>query len=128
MRFLTIFNGVERDTGPSEAEVAAMEKFIGEGAKAGWLISTEGCMPSALGVRVRRLSDGQTIVTDGPFTESKEVVGGFAIIQADSKEEAIALSKQFMAIGGDGECEIRQMYDVPAYDSATANKVGATAR
>ena len=126
MRFLTIFNGVERDTGPSEAEIASMEKFIGEGAKAGWLISTEGCMSSALGARVR-LSDGQTTVTDGPFTESKEVVGGFAIIQADSKEEAIALTKQFMAIGGDSECEIRQMYDVPAYDSATANKVGATA-
>jgi len=126
MRFLTIFKGVERDAGPSEAEVAAMGKFIDEGAKAGWLIATEGCMPSALGTRVR-LDNGQTSVTDGPFTEAKEVIGGFALIRADSMAEAVALTKQFMAIGGDGECEIRQMYDVPAYDSATANKVAATA-
>jgi hypothetical protein len=124
MRFLTIFNGVERDAGPSEAEMAAMGEFIAGAAKAGWLISTEGCMPSALGARVR-LDNGQTTVTDGPFAESKEVVGGFALIQASSKDEAVALCKQFMAIAGDGECEIRQMYDEPAYDSARANKVGA---
>jgi len=124
MRFLTIFNGVERDAGPTEAEMVAMGKYIEDAAKAGWLISTEGCMPSALGARVR-LANGQTTVTDGPFTESKEVVGGFAIIQAKSKAEAIALCQGFMAVAGDGECEIRQMYDEPAYDSATANKVGA---
>ena len=104
--------------------MAAMGEFIAGAAKAGWLISTEGCMPSALGARVR-LDKGQTTVTDGPFTESKEVVGGFALIQASSKDEAVALCKQFMALAGDGECEIRQMYDEPAYDSATANKVGA---
>jgi hypothetical protein len=126
MRFLTIFNGLERDTPPSDAEVAEMGKYIEEAARAGWLVSTEGCMPSALGARVR-LANGKTTVTDGPFTEAKEVVGGFAIIQASSKAEAIELAKGFMAVAGDGECEVRQMYDVPAYDSATANKVGATA-
>ena len=52
-------------------------------------------------------------VTDGPFTETKEVVGGFALLQAKSKEEAIALIKTFLKVAGDGECEIRQLYEAP---------------
>jgi hypothetical protein len=124
MRFLSIFKGVERDSGPTEAEMATMGKYIEDAAKAGWLLSTEGCLPSALGARVR-LADGKTTVTDGPFTEAKEVVGGFAIMEASSKEEAIKLAKEFLAVAGDGECELRQLYEVPAYDSATADRVGA---
>jgi hypothetical protein len=50
-------------------------------------------------------------VTDGPFTESKEVVGGFAILKANSKEEAIELARQFLQIAGEGECELRQIYE-----------------
>jgi hypothetical protein len=53
-------------------------------------------------------------VTDGPFTESKELVGGFAILQADSKQHAIELARKFLPIAGDGECEIRQLYEAPA--------------
>jgi hypothetical protein len=124
MRFLSIFKGVERDSGPTEAEMATMGKYIEDAAKAGWLLSTEGCLPSALGARVR-LDGGKTTVTDGPFTEAKEVVGGFAIMEASSKEEAIKLAKEFLAVAGDGECELRQLYEVPAYDSATADRVGA---
>jgi hypothetical protein len=123
MRFLTIFTGPEQDAPPSEAEMATMGKFIEEGARAGWLVMTEGCQPSALGARVR-LSGGEVTVTDGPFSEAKEVVGGFAIIRASSKDEAIALSRHFLGVAGDGECEVRQLYDEPAYDSARAN--GAT--
>jgi hypothetical protein len=117
MRFLTIFKAAEQDTPPSEAEIASMGKLITEGAQTGWLLSTEGCQPSALGARVR-LADGTVTVTDGPFTEAKEVVGGFAIIQASSKAEAIALTRQFLECAGDGECEIRQLYEEPAFDSA----------
>ena len=124
MRYLSIFKGVERNTPPTEAEMAAMGKYIEDAAKAGWLLSTEGCLPSVLGARVR-LANGKTTVTDGPFTETKEVVGGFAVIQANSKEEAIALTKDFLAIAGDGECELRQLYEVAAYDATTANQVGA---
>jgi hypothetical protein len=50
-------------------------------------------------------------VTDGPFTESKELVGGFAILRANSKEEAIQLAKDFLQVAGDGECELRQVYE-----------------
>jgi len=124
MRYLSIFKSVERNTPPTEAEMAAMGKYIEDAARAGWLLSTEGCLPSALGARVR-LANGKTTVTDGPFTEAKEVVGGFAVIQANSKQEAIALTKDFLGIAGDGECELRQLYEVPAYDATTANQVGA---
>ena len=124
MRYLSIFKSVERNTPPTEAEMAAMGKYIEDAARAGWLLSTEGCLPSALGARVR-LANGKTTVTDGPFTEAKEVVGGFAVIQANSKQEAIALTKDFLGIAGDGECELRQLYEVPAYDATMANQVGA---
>jgi hypothetical protein len=110
MRFLSIYKTVERNTPPSGEEMATMGKLVEDGMKEGWLLSTEGCLPSALGARVRR-SDGKAIVTDGPFAESKEVVGGFAILNANSKEEAIQLAKNFLSVVGQGECEIRQLYD-----------------
>jgi hypothetical protein len=56
-----------------------------------------------------RLSNGKLTVTDGPFTESKELIGGFALIQAKSKEEAIELTKRFLKVAGDGEVEVRQI-------------------
>ncbi len=95
-----------------------MGKLIEEGMKAGWLLSTEGCLPSAAGARVR-LSDGKFVVTDGPFAEAKELVGGFAIIQANSKQEAIERTKYFLQVAGGGETEIRQLHEVPAAVSGT---------
>ena len=94
---------------------ALIERF----AKSGHLLSTEGCLPSSLGFRVRN-DRGKVTVTDGPFTEAKEVVGGFALLKADSKEEAIWLTKEFLAVVGDGECEIRQLYEAPALEPVTA--------
>jgi hypothetical protein len=90
--------------------MAKMGKLIEDGMKAGFLLAVEGCMPSATGARVR-LSNGKLTVTDGPFTESKEVIGGFAILQANSKDEAIELVKQFLRVAGDGECELRQVFE-----------------
>lgn len=110
MRFLSIYKNVERGTPPTQEEMDRMGKLIEDGMKAGWLLATEGCLPSATGARVRR-SDSELTVTDGPFTESKEVVGGFAILQANSKEEAIQLLKEFLQVAGDGECELRQLYE-----------------
>ncbi len=110
MKFLSIYKTAERNTPPSKEEMAAMGKLIEEGMKAGWLLGTEGCLPSALGARVRR-SSGKISVTDGPFTEAKEVVGGFAILKANSKEEAIQLAKNFLQVAGEGECELRQIYE-----------------
>src|SRR5256885_8262801 len=70
MRFLSIYKNVERNTPPTPDEMGKIGKLIEEGMKSGWLLATEGCLPSSLGVRVR-ISDGKTTVTDGPFTESK---------------------------------------------------------
>src|SRR5258708_40132175 len=101
--------------------MAAMGKLIEEATREGWLLGTQGCLPKALGSRVRR-SDGKVTVTDGPFTESKEVVGGFAILEADSKQHAIELAKRFLSVVGQGECELRQLYEP---DSTEANCAGS---
>ena len=119
MKFLSIYKHVERNTPPSPEEMATMGKLVEEGFKAGWLVATEGCLPTALGARVRR--DGSKIsVTDGPFTEAKEVVGGFAILKANSKEEAIQLTKDFLKVAGEGECEIRQIYEANCAEQSAA--------
>jgi hypothetical protein len=89
--------------------MAAMGKFVEESFKSGTLLATEGCLPTALGARIRK-ANGNFKVTDGPF---KEIVGGFALIRAKSKEEAIEHAKAFMNVAGDGEVEIRQVYDAP---------------
>ena len=109
MRFLSIYKTVETNTPPSLEHMAQMAKLIEESMKAGVLLATEGCLPSALGARVRR-SEGKMTVTDGPFAETKEVIGGFAILQANSKEEAIEIAKRFLDVAGEGECEIRQIF------------------
>ena len=90
-----------------------MGKLIEEGMKGRWLMATEGCLPSALGARICK-TNGEFKVTDGPFSESKEIVGGFALIQAKSKEDAVEFTKSFMKIAGDGEVEIRQVFEQPA--------------
>ena len=110
MRFLSIYKSPETGGPPSQEEMAKMGKLVEDGMKAGYLLAVEGCMPSAAGARVR-LSNGKVTVIDGPFTEAKEVIGGFAILQANSKEEAIELVRQFLHVAGDGECELRQVFE-----------------
>ena len=110
MKFLSIYKSAERGVPPSQEEMTKMGKLVEDGMKAGFLLATEGCLPSALGARVR-ISGGKVTVTDGPFTEAKEVVGGFAILRANSKEEAVEMAKNFLQVVGDGECELRQLYE-----------------
>ena len=124
MKFLSIYKSVERTSPPSQEEMASMGRLIEEGMKKGWLLSTEGCLPTALGARVRR-SDGRVTVTDGPFAETKEVVGGFAILSANSKAEAIELAKHFLSVVGQGECELRQLYEGPDGNCASADRTEA---
>jgi hypothetical protein len=113
MRYLCIYKPAKPEGAPpTQGEMAEMRKYIEQSFKSGTLLATEGCLPSALGARVR-LTDGNFKVTDGPFTESKEIVGGFAIIQAKSKEDAIEITKDFLKIAGNGETEIRQIYEPP---------------
>ena len=110
MKFLSVYKTPERNAPPSQEEMARMGKLIEEGMKAGFLLAVEGCLPSMKGARVR-LSNGKVTVTDGPFTESKEVIGGLALLKANSKEEAIQMAKDFLQVAGDGECELRQLYE-----------------
>ena len=120
MKFLSIYKTVERGVPPTAEEMASMGKLIDKHMKLGTLLATEGCLPSALGARVR-LSNDKTTVTDGPFTETKEVVGGFAILQANSKQEAIEMAKEFLQVAGDGECEIRQVFEAGTCANAVAS-------
>ena len=119
MRFMMIYkpaNFKDMETGvpPSQEHMAAMGKLIQELVESGVLLATDGLMPSSKGARVKQ-SDGKVAVTDGPFTEAKELIGGFAIFRLSSKAEAIELTKRFLNTAGDGEVEIRQMPDQPAY-------------
>jgi hypothetical protein len=123
MRFLCLYKPSKPEGTPtSQQEVAAMGQLIKEMTKAGVLLATEGCLPSSKGARVR-LSGGKITVTDGPFTETKEIVGGFALIQAASKAEAIEWTKRFLAVAGDGESEIRQVWEASDFE----HEVGAAA-
>ena len=110
MRFLSVYKCPETEAPPSPEEMARMGKLIEEGMKAGYLLAVEGCMPSRGGARVR-LEKGKVTVTDGPFTEAKELIGGLAILKADSKEAAIQMARDFLKVAGDGECELRPLYD-----------------
>jgi hypothetical protein len=119
MRFISMIR-IEENTGqlPSEQLMSDMGKLIGELTRAGRLISTAGLRPTSEGVRVR-MRHGKLSMTDGPFTETKEVIGGYAILEAKSKEEAIELTQRFLKVHGnewDIECEVRQL-DGPEFGS-----------
>lgn len=125
MRFLSIYKCPERSTPPSAEEMAGMGKLIEDWMRSGKLLATEGCMPTATGARVR-LDGGKFNVSDGPFTETKEVVGGFAILDAPSREVAVGYVKEFLAYMGQGECELRQLYDATncvAQEALASNEV-----
>jgi hypothetical protein len=129
MRFMMLYKpGTESDAPPTQQEIQEMGKFIDQMARAGVLIATDGLQPSSKGAR-DRISDGKFTFIDGPFTETKELIAGYAIVQANSKEEAIELAKQFLTVVGEGESEIRLMHDTPAFDASTEQpqreKVGA---
>jgi hypothetical protein len=94
---------VEAQQPPSEQFMAEMGQFIGEAMQSGKLVTT-GALPLQ-GTRLR-LADGKFTVTDGPYIELKELTGGFAVINADSLEEAVEWCKRFRQIVGDGETEI----------------------
>ena len=117
MRFMVIVKATpnsEAGALPSKELLAAMGKFNEELVKAGVMLAGDGLQPSSKGARVR-LSGGKLTVTDGPFTETKELIAGFAIVQVKSKAEVIELAGRFLKLAGDGESEIRLMHDSPAF-------------
>ena len=112
MRFLSMIR-VEEKAGmkPSERLMTEMGKLMEEATRDGWLITTAGLRPTAEGKRVR-WNRGKLSQTDGPFTETKEVIGGYAIVEADSMEQALEYTKRFLRVHGDEwnvECELRAM-------------------
>lgn len=113
MRFLSMIR-IDETTGqvPSEQLMTDMGKLIEELTATGQLVSTAGLRPTSEGMRVRLHRGGKLTVTDGPFTETKEVIGGYAILEAPSMAEAMELTKRFLQVHGtewNVECEVRQI-------------------
>ena len=94
---------------PSPELMAEMGKFVEEATKAGVLLATGGVGPVQEATRVA-YHNGEFTVTDGPFTEAKELIGGWALLECRDKDEAIEWTKRFLAIAGWGESTIRQVY------------------
>ncbi len=118
MRFMTIVKSTETSAPPPQALMDAIAKLGAEAASKGVMVEMGGLLPTAMGARVR-LAGGRLTVTDGPFTEAKEVVGGYAVYAVKSKAEALEWTKRFMALhqehwkGWEGEVELRQLYEPP---------------
>ncbi len=107
MRFLMTFTADDNGP-PSPEKLAAIGKLTEEMMRSGVVLDTGGILPPSKGARVK-MKQGKFTATDGPFPETKELIVGYAIVQAKSKEEAIELTRRFMAVAGDGEGEIRQL-------------------
>jgi hypothetical protein len=115
MRFMMIVKHAEKQGPPPKSLMDAIAKAAEEETKAGTMLGNGGLLPTAQGARVR-LSGGKVKVIDGPFTEAKEIIGGYAQFELKSKEEAIESAVQFMELhkkhwpGWEGETEVRQMF------------------
>jgi hypothetical protein len=121
MRYLCLYKCAKPEgTPPSLEEMARMGNFMEQEIKSGVLLSTEGLLPTSRGARVR-LKNGEFTITDGPFAETKEVIGGMAIIHANSKQEAIESVKRFLNVAGDGETEVRELFDAALTPDAFLN-------
>jgi hypothetical protein len=118
MKYLTFIRHAEsyRASPPPAALMEAMGKFVERSLRDGTLVDTGGLLPSKDGVRLR-LANGKITITDGPFSEAKEVIGGWAILKADSKADAVRVATEFMELhrkhwpGFEGEAEVRPMFD-----------------
>ena len=116
MRFMMMVRHAENQGLPPQQLMDAIAKLVEEEVKAGTMLGTGGLGPTAQGALVR-LSGGKVTVTDGPFTETKEVLGGYAQFELKSKEEAVKSAVRFMELhkkhwpGWEGETEVRQMFD-----------------
>ncbi len=113
MRFMGLLRAdadSEAGTMPSAELMANMGNLIEEVTRAGILLATDGLKPSAEGKRVR-LSGGKVSVIDGPFTESKELVASYAVFDVPSMDDAVYWTQRFLEVLGEGDCEIRPIYE-----------------
>jgi hypothetical protein len=115
MRFMMMVKSAESCGQPPQALMEAIGKLAEDAVKAGTMLESGGLSPTAMSTRVR-LSHGQLTTTDGPFTETKEVVGGYAVFEFKSKQEAVESAERFMELhkthwpGWEGETEVRQIF------------------
>ena len=112
MRFISIFTHPGPSAPPSPELMASMGALVEEGMKAGWLIATEGVHGDGVGLRVSS-KRGEISITDGPFAEAKEVLGGYAVMEARDRAHVLELTRKFLAVAGDGSCEIHELYAPP---------------
>ena len=121
MRFLCLYRPAAGENGPPPRaeDFARMGAFIEDMVKTGALLATDGLAPSAQGARVR-VTGGEFTVMDGPFTETKELIASYAMIQAKSRQEAVELTRRFLeCVGGDGEVEVRQVFEPTDFPAET---------
>jgi hypothetical protein len=115
MRFMMLVKSAENFGPPPKALMDAIGELAQEAVKTGTMVESGGLSPTAMSTRVR-VSGGNVTAIDGPFTESKEVVGGFAVFELKSKQEALEGALRFMELhkkhwpGWEGETEIRQIF------------------
>jgi len=122
MRFMMLVKATkdyEAGRPPNPELMAAIAKMAEEASQRGAMLGSGGLLPSSQGTRIR-VAGGKTSITDGPFTETKELVGGYAVFDLQSKEEAIQMGTRFMQVHSEilgpsyeGELEIRPMMDPP---------------
>lgn len=121
MRFMTMVKSKESSSWPPAALMQAIDELGKEANKAGVLVTTGGLMPTAHGATLRLSADGNIAVTDGPFAESKEVVGGYAVYEVKDKAEAVEWCRRFIDLhrvhwkGWEGEIELRQIMEWPSH-------------
>ena len=130
MRFMMLVKATkdcEAGALPDEKILSEMGKYNEELVKAGALLAAEGLQASSKGTRVL-YSNGKFQVIDGPFAETKELIAGYAIIQVNSRDEAIEWTKQFVTVdapgrlGGESDCEIRQIFEIEDFPVNAAEK------
>jgi len=125
MRFLIMVKGnkdSEANKMPDEKLIADMTTFHEELARAGVLLDASGLQPTSKGIRIR-YSKGKRTIIDGPFTESKELIAGYTLIQVKSREEGLEWAKRFPAPfgeGNDGEIEVRQLMGLEDFGPSVA--------
>jgi hypothetical protein len=124
MRFMMMVKSAENQGGPPKELMDAIAKLSEDAHKGGSMVAAGGLAPTTASSRVR-ISDGKLVVTDGPFTETKEVVGGYAVMEFPSKQQALDSAVEFMELHRrywpewEGETEVRQIFGPEDFTPAT---------
>jgi hypothetical protein len=114
MKIVSIFKSDPQVRHRDENEFEAMGKLIRELTSKGALVDTGGALEEGFSASMRRTGSDIRLI-DGPFTESKELVGGFAIFEVKSKEEALDYTRRFLEIAGDGTCDLHEVGETPKF-------------